>query len=376
MIPIPKQVALMPDTVTEKKQLPTLTKVGKIAVFIGVSIVFAIGIFFIAETIFRIKLLGYQKAIQSYAHPVQQPSVLGTSDWYISDPDLNYRFNTSLPEINQYSMFEKNVTVPKPTGVIRIVILGDSLPFRGYPSLIDMVKEKYVNQSNVEILNASTPGYTTYQEMIFLEKYLLALEPDVVILAYCLNDNYTFLHRFDKDANMLWTDEAKNSLQITSYFDALISKSYFLTSLKLDTMKNNTKVKEYKYPWEGSVDFNIAWKDYSWIDFSSRLKRMQSVLQVHNSKLYVVIFPLELQLDEALLKENYELVTKPQREVLLYCDQYQIPCLDLFNDFYKNNHEGKRLYVDGLHLSKIGQTISLDAISSFLSKEYFSTKGQ
>ena len=364
----------MLDTISNKMQSPNIGKAGKILALVCMSILVLIGTFFIAETIFRIRILGYRMAIRSYFHPVQQPSVLGTSDWFISDPDLNFRLNPSLPEVNKYSMLEKEIVIPKPPGITRVVILGDSVPFRGYPSLIDLLKEKYATQDGIEILNASTPGYTTYQEMLFLEKYVLALEPDVVILTYCLNDNYTFLHRFDKEANMLWTEEAEKSLHIDSMYDALINKSYFLSSLKTTLIQNNKDKKEYEYPWENSVDFNIAWKDYSWIDFSSRLKEINTVLSKQNSRLYVVIFPLDMQLDKSLLQENYEYVTKPQREVLSYCEQYHIPCLDLFSEFYRNKLEGKQLYVDGLHLSKTGEILSSDAISTFLSKEYFTNE--
>jgi hypothetical protein len=67
---------------------------------------------------------------------------------------------------------------------------------------VDILKNRFID-SSIEIINASTPGYTTYQELIFFKKYILQTNPDIVILAYVLNDNHKFLHKFDAEGNML-----------------------------------------------------------------------------------------------------------------------------------------------------------------------------
>ncbi len=233
------------------------------------------------------------------------------------------------------------------------------------PTFVDLLKEKYAPKKNIEIINASTPGYTTYQEVLFFKKYLLSLDPDVVLLSYCLNDNHIFLHRFDQEANMLWTDEAKKSLQIQSKYDYILNKSYFLLLLKEILNKNPKKQERLEYPWEDAIDFNIAWKDYSWFAFSKSLKNLKDMVEKDGGKLAVVIFPIELQLDESLVTDSYDVVTKPQHKLSYFCRKFGLECLDLFGVFYENDSKHD-LYTDGVHLSHNGHFLSSEMIFNFL----------
>jgi hypothetical protein len=323
----------------------------------------------LAEVALRAKNLGIRGAIQSISKndfEAKSSSALGTNGWVISDSDLNYRLNPSQSGVNIYSMREKQIEVPKPKGVVRIVVLGDSIPFVGDPTFVDVLKNKFSSMDKVEILNASTPGYTTYQEMLFLEKYLIKAEPDFVILSYCLNDNYKFLHIFDQNSEMLLTNEAEVSLRIKSPVDRFINNSYFLSSLKLALIKNTNNPKKSMYPWDDQVDFNMAWKDFSWPDFSDHLTEMKNILEKNNAKLFVVAFPLEEQFIPHLLNVDYQRVTYPQRQVDYYSKKINIPYLNLFQAFYDHIQMGQKLYTDGLHLSNDGINLTADSIYNFL----------
>jgi len=331
---------------------------------------------FLGELIFRIKYLGTARAIQSILHQSTPPSVLGTNNWMISDPDLGFRLNPAQPGVNSLSMKDKEIMIPKPPGLIRIVVLGDSLPYSGDPTFVQLLQNKFGHTGKVEVINASIPGYTTYQELIFLKKFLIKTEPDFVILSYCLNDNYKFLHRFDKNANMLWTQEGEDSFKINNAFDAFINKSYFLTTIKIMFIGKGSSQKKSIFPWENEVAFNIAWKDYAWPDFSDRLNTMNNILKQHNAKLYIVIFPLEEQLNQDLLHKNYQYVTKPQREVAFYGKKFGIPSLDLFQLYYTHEQKDEKLYIsDGIHLSTDGHILAANSIYAFLQSDaYFRSR--
>ena len=60
-----------------------------------------------------------------------------------------------------------------------------------------------------EVLNGAVPGYTTHQERLWFERELAGLDSDFVVLQYCLNDNFEFLHRFDSESGILATEEAR-----------------------------------------------------------------------------------------------------------------------------------------------------------------------
>lgn len=88
--------------------------------------------------------------------------------------------------------------VPKPPGVLRVVVLGDSVPNdptipfrRRFPRQLEaLLAEKAPAGRKVEVINVSCEGYNTVQEVRLLETVGLRYEPDLVVLAYVLNDAF------------------------------------------------------------------------------------------------------------------------------------------------------------------------------------------
>ena len=111
-------------------------------------------------------------------------SNLGTGNWVIYDPELGYRLNPARPTINSRSIRGPDITVPKPSGVFRVVVLGDSIP-AAQPGFVDELSDQLKRRGVIEVINASTPGYTSYQELMFFKRYLVDTDPDLVIWAYC-----------------------------------------------------------------------------------------------------------------------------------------------------------------------------------------------
>lgn len=329
-------------------------------------------VFFTSETILRSQQYGFISALRSYFVNKPPYSVLGVSNWVINDDVLGYRYNPKHSGINSLSIPEKEIITPKPAGVKRIIILGDSIPITGNPTFVDLLKQTYQETNNqVEIINASTPGYTNYQELYFLKKYLLQIQPDIVLLSYVLNDNHQFLHLFDEKEEMLLTEEAKNSLEIHNVFDKLVSQSFLLSRFKLGLLEKQKQQIHTQsiFWWDGSAEFNTAWKHESWIDVDTQIQTMNTVLKEQNAKLLIVIFPIESQLDKNLLSINREYVLQPQDEMKRLSQTHMIPYLDLFPIFYKETTKHtSRLFIDGLHLSTAGHQISNTAIYEFFNQ--------
>jgi len=82
----------------------------------------------------------------------------------------------------------------KAPGSYRIVVLGDSVTegigFDEYDDLYTAKLERALREAGVDaqVLNFGVSGYNTQQEVETLKDKALALEPDLVILAYVLND--------------------------------------------------------------------------------------------------------------------------------------------------------------------------------------------
>jgi len=85
---------------------------------------------------------------------------------------------------------------PKPAGVRRVLVLGDSIA-AGYAvrleSTFPKIAEELLNERNAdcrwEVINGAVPGYSTKQELALLESIGWQLDPDIVVLAFYLGND-------------------------------------------------------------------------------------------------------------------------------------------------------------------------------------------
>jgi lysophospholipase L1-like esterase len=98
--------------------------------------------------------------------------------------------------VNAEGLRGRETTVEKPAGVRRVAVLGDSIAFGywvseedGFPRQLEaMLNELGPAGERVEVLDFGVPGYNLDQEIEALRAKALAFEPDVVVVAFCLND--------------------------------------------------------------------------------------------------------------------------------------------------------------------------------------------
>jgi lysophospholipase L1-like esterase len=80
-------------------------------------------------------------------------------------------------------------------GSLRILALGDSCTMgwkvgqeEAYPAALQSILDARPDGPRVQVLNAGVPGYTSHQGLAYLREVGLALDPDVVIIAFGWND--------------------------------------------------------------------------------------------------------------------------------------------------------------------------------------------
>jgi lysophospholipase L1-like esterase len=116
-------------------------------------------------------------------------------------PDLGYvlvpgaagtAWETDI-SINSHGFRDREYAVAKPEGVARIAVVGDSIAFgNGLPlerTFPRQLEERLRDRgARVEVLNMAVAGYDTLNEVALLEQSGLAFAPDLVVVAYCIND--------------------------------------------------------------------------------------------------------------------------------------------------------------------------------------------
>ena len=331
---------------------------------IAISVLFAS-----AEFAVRLHQAGFAGALRGFGDSLQTPySGLGTGRWVIFDEELGYRLNPASRDVNEFSIRHGEVTLPKPESTFRILVLADSLGFNnGFVEPTQALLE--AGNDRIEVINAAVPGYTSYQEALFFEKHVSKVEPDLVLWSYCANDNHRFLHRFDPIGHMLWTDEARASLEIDSRWDQFVSRSLILSRVRVALVGQAQRRYESDFPWEDLIDFNSAWKDHSWRQYEEDLERVLEVSERIGARLSIIVFPFEPQLLAAADPATHDYVVKPQRKVAELCQRHSVPCLDLYPILRPLYDRGDRFYVDGVHMNETGNALAARSIEAFLDAE-------
>jgi lysophospholipase L1-like esterase len=129
------------------------------------------------------------------------------------NPGYEGRWNRDIfLKINSQGLVGPELRHPKDDGTIRIIIAGSSVTFgRGCEnydstciSLLDELLQQKDDSRKYELFNASVPGYSSYNGMLFVNHKLRALDADVLIIAFGWNDATRDLAP-DKSPDKSWT---------------------------------------------------------------------------------------------------------------------------------------------------------------------------
>jgi len=96
--------------------------------------------------------------------------------------------------INSFGMRSPEVALAKSAGIPRIAVLGDSIAFGYWVAEADAFPRQLEGMlaedrtGRVEVLNFGVPGYNLDQEIETLSTQGIRFSPDLVVVAFCLND--------------------------------------------------------------------------------------------------------------------------------------------------------------------------------------------
>ena len=126
-------------------------------------------------------------------------------DWLVYDPILGWmnkaQYHAGTININHIHLRGRETSIQKPPDVLRIICLGDSRTFgiwtdlgrvrfnNAYPSVLEGLAQNNPSASHVEVMNAGVVGYSSSHGVRQLVTQLLRLQPDVIIVAFGVNDH-------------------------------------------------------------------------------------------------------------------------------------------------------------------------------------------
>jgi hypothetical protein len=114
--------------------------------------------------------------------------------YVMSDLPYLYGLNPAHPSISTQGLRDREFAVPKPAGVHRILVLGDSVTYgvfvaagQSFPKQLERRLE-HLRDPRIEVINSGVAGYTPYTELQYYLHRGRAFGADTVVVAFVMND--------------------------------------------------------------------------------------------------------------------------------------------------------------------------------------------
>ncbi|MCP5059286.1 MAG: hypothetical protein GY937_21490 [bacterium] len=160
----------------------------------------------VAATLLATGLLG--EIVLCWMEPPTRFEALPFADQrHAADPDVGHVFVPNVTRQLQTTEFRSTWKTngegvradrdygPKPPGVFRVLVIGDSFTAGGqvdlpetYPGVLDSELAETFGRGHIEVVNAGHPAYGTVHAQRWVEKFAARFEPDVIVHGMTPND--------------------------------------------------------------------------------------------------------------------------------------------------------------------------------------------
>jgi len=266
----------------------------------------------------------------------------------LRDAELFWRMNPKRDDDGIWSQgFREIKTYPieKPVDILRIVCLGDSVPYgigvsvyESYPKILEKILN-YMFWQKIEVVNAGMPGYSSFQCLRYLKRDLLKYQPDLLLVHVGPNDRAAAVYFADKEQprSPQWIVDMQNTLgRFQTY--SLLSRIIFYF--------------RYKFWTKPLMKPRVSFEDYR--------KNLADIVELGRNNGFQIIFLPSLRKDK---KGLYQLLPLPEKSMAV--DSLRV---------FQENQKNAPLFLDECHLTVSGNQLMANTIAEFLLKNNLLTK--
>ena len=281
-------------------------------------------------------------------------------------------------DINSLGFRDQELPRGKPPDELRVLVLGDSITFGDY---LD-ADEVYVEQAEkvlqaampgrkIEVVNGGVGDVGLKEEVDILEERGLSLNPDVVVIAFFLNDSrppWGFPGELGSSGFL-----RRHSILAQTVYRKLILTQWIQeqgqSRFEWTFTANNPKWQQSRELFDQIValaqyDWGAAWKEESWPVIDRQLQRLQALQAQHGFSVAVMVFPVKYQVYADFLEDT------PQQRMRHEAEKFGFAYLDLLPILRAKNHPS--LFYDHCHLNEPASALIGQALALFLQQELFS----
>lgn len=263
---------------------------------------------------------------------------------------------------NSLGFREKEYPVKKAAGVRRIIVLGDSYTLGVGVEIEDTFSKRMEALLNAhggayEVLNFGVNGYNTAMELATLREVAAAFDPDLVLVAYVLNDAERPREVGDQPRDIVpgwsprgWVNAThvlvKEHSMLYRYLSPKLGEVFGLFGARYWAGKTNEVLGDYD---DASV---------GWANARQALLDIDREARAIHAETLVVVFPLMLDF------QTYPL-TPIHDKIAQFCGAHGIDVLDLLPRFRNERASELSVFLDG-HPNGAAHRIFADAIVTYL----------
>ena len=276
---------------------------------------------------------------------------------------------------NSHGFRDREYAIQKPTGVKRVVVLGDSFTWGWGIEQQETFTEVAENTlSGVEFLNLGHMGYGTAQEYLLLKKLGLKFSPDLTVVAFYPNDidntsgREGIRPKFVVSEGTLTLERKPNPLPVEQTLKMKL-KDHFLFYSFIDY-----RIALLKHSWKTPTIW-AGGKKYFFKNFLNEMQETWDVVEallleidrVTNHRLLILYVPHRLQIEEnryreelrASLLEEYEIDVMLVNTLLeKFSEDHDIPFLDLTPTLRIENKKAPVYFEHDGHWSPRGHKVA------------------
>lgn len=284
-------------------------------------------------------------------------------------------------DINAHGFRGEEIPATKGPADTRIIVLGDSITFaRGIPvektfcGIAEATLRAGRRFGRIDVVNGGVEGIGTKDEVDILESQGLAIAPDVVVVAFYLNDgnlpdrfaaglaNPGFVRRHSILAQTVY-----RAHKIRQYMRGTMEEANYLGWLDIpppaDWMVNRDSFRQFAKT--AARDWGAAWEPKTWEGIEEQLRRLEALALEHRFRVAVVAFPVAFQVEASFVEDE------PQRRLAALCSRHRFDYLDLLPAF-RAFGKGGNLLGDICHLTEEGHLVVGAQLAAFLQERVLS----
>ncbi len=263
-------------------------------------------------------------------------------------------------------------SIEKPAGVFRIVALGGSTVYtekvkdntQTFTAQLESILRRQYGYTNIQVINAGVPGYTSWESLINLEFRVLDLQPDLIIIYQNTNDVTARLvdpqaYRGDNSGyRKQWSAPPVPWWEHSTLLRIVGRRQDWSEQIRLrDMVEAPTTINR------SGGDPYAALQQNKPVYFERNLRNMIAVARENGVAVMLATWAYAPGFDDYADRDYYQQAFAEQNDIIRHLGQtHHVPVFD----FAAQMPQDKRYWADGRHVNEAGARLKAELFAAFI----------